>query len=341
MADVEPSQGQLSPEVQACLDVFDRAVAEKRPMTYDEVKMLVKCECNGLELGLLSYCAITLAGLYVSQDIDVLAEWSGLSKGDVAYMVNNLREGGVWVGDGAVHCEWLCDHGDIEQDKVRTAALLLDSMVAAGLMSRRLINGEIAYKMNVARLVDSEGRHRNWTLYAIIKALMQQHGLSSDDAWLLANLAHWRLRFQHNSTVGSPIASPARWKYWLSRVKNVPIIPTELVTAWEAAYLTPENKEETTVATTPSVSTPAVDKTEQEATPLNKAAVELDTKLRGLSWYNTIGMDETNQQLYLYIKSIKGFEKASKAVFKDGFQGFPVIVKHMGTARPCGEFWPK
>ena len=62
-------------------------------------------------------------------DLQKLAEFSGVDLETIKEFEPRLRKAGVWREDGKTACEWFEEGGAL--------ALILDSMVALGLMERR------------------------------------------------------------------------------------------------------------------------------------------------------------------------------------------------------------
>jgi hypothetical protein len=63
------------------------------------------------------------------------------------------------------------------------------------------------------------------------------------------------------------------------------------------------------------------------------AAHELDQKLRVFPWYISIGVGRTanGPALFLYVKSARHRELQG---LKDGWRGFPVLIRPVGSVRP-------
>jgi hypothetical protein len=63
------------------------------------------------------------------------------------------------------------------------------------------------------------------------------------------------------------------------------------------------------------------------------AAQELEKRLRKFAWYHSVGVGETAKgpMLFVYVKSSRHRELE---LIKDGWMGYPVIVRSVGNIRP-------
>lgn len=62
------------------------------------------------------------------------------------------------------------------------------------------------------------------------------------------------------------------------------------------------------------------------------AARSLDDEFRGQSWYLSTGVGETEDGAFLVVYTNSSRNPAHK-IFKDGWQGFHVVVQSMGRVR--------
>jgi hypothetical protein len=71
---------------------------------------------------------------------------------------------------------------------------------------------------------------------------------------------------------------------------------------------------------------------------VEQAAKLLQSHLKNSPWVTAVGVGETgNPAIVLYVKSMKS---ADVEFLKDGWKGFPVVVRKMGSPRLVASFSP-
>ncbi len=73
---------------------------------------------------------------------------------------------------------------------------------------------------------------------------------------------------------------------------------------------------------------------------LEQAAKLLHSHLHGAAWLTAIGVgaSEGTPCIVVYVKNLKGVDIE---FLKDGWKGFPVVVRKMGSPRLVASFWPR
>ena len=68
---------------------------------------------------------------------------------------------------------------------------------------------------------------------------------------------------------------------------------------------------------------------------VEQAAARLDAKLRGRPWYTAVGVARTlsGHHLIVYVKTVRHPELAQ---LSGGWEGYPVIIRPMGSVRAVG-----
>jgi hypothetical protein len=72
---------------------------------------------------------------------------------------------------------------------------------------------------------------------------------------------------------------------------------------------------------------------------VEEAATLLHSQLRAFPWLTAVGVGETQGTpcIVIYVKSLNS---ADLDFLKDGWEGFPVVVRKMGSPRLVASYWP-
>lgn len=72
---------------------------------------------------------------------------------------------------------------------------------------------------------------------------------------------------------------------------------------------------------------------------LEDAAKLLHAQLQGSPWLTAVGLgeDKGTPCIVVYVKNLKG---ADLEFLEQGWQGYPVLVRKMGSPRLVASFWP-
>jgi len=172
---------------------------------------------------------ITIAGLLVSHDPDVLLNWSNYPRELVDCTVSRLIWNGIWTSQGMC-VDWPEDEAGYSP--------MLDGMVGAAIL-RRTTNQLNEKAEHFYKLTDGKpepairSRNAAATIWMVAKALMNL-GYTDVEA---VTITHWAWLDvpvpRRYICAGKLAAGPI---YYLSRVTRPPVLPEALVADWREKY---------------------------------------------------------------------------------------------------------